>query len=86
MTKQQTIEQMQQRLDKMSDACMRMKGERDALLEACKAKLKAFEGKEYDPKAFDDAAELCRAAISKVERISVADFSAAERSFSDQRG
>jgi len=37
------------------------------LLEACKVKLLALEGKEYDPGAFDIAAELCRKAIAKAE-------------------
>ncbi len=35
------------------------------LLAACQAKLAALKGKEYNPDAFDHAAELCRAAIAK---------------------
>lgn len=38
-----------------------------ALLEACKAKLLALKGKEYDPEAFDVAAKKCSEAIAIAE-------------------
>ncbi len=34
---------------------------------ACKAKLAALKGKEYDPNAFDEAARLCEEAIAFAE-------------------
>lgn len=37
------------------------------LLAACRAKLSAIEGKEYDPDALDEAVKLCRAAIAREE-------------------
>ncbi len=51
------------RADARAQARVMLAGE--DLLAACKAKLAAFVGKEYDPAAFDLAADLCRKAIEK---------------------